>query len=210
MDRQLEVADDFLNDLIEIDLLPASLAAAAELERELRARVREQARLIGFPELLTRRARVQLREILHDEPHRELEQRVKERTAELSYALTQLRQFSAHAHSVREEERKRIAQELHDSTAQHLAAINLNLMALVGASNSIEQRSDLIAEIRRSLGAAMDELRIFTYLLYPQELAQRGRVGQAGLPERADQDRCFHVPLPSYVTFGASRGSMAR
>jgi signal transduction histidine kinase/ABC-type uncharacterized transport system substrate-binding protein len=76
--------------------------------------------------------------------------------------------------NIQDEERKRIAQELHDSTAQHLAAINLNLMALVGARNSVEQRAQIFAEIRRSLAAAMKEMRTFTYLLYPQELAQRG------------------------------------
>ena len=76
--------------------------------------------------------------------------------------------------SIQDEERKRIAQELHDSTAQHLAAINLNLMALVGARNSVDQRAQIFADIRRSLAAAMKEMRTFTYLLYPQELAQRG------------------------------------
>jgi len=76
--------------------------------------------------------------------------------------------------NIQDEERKRIAQELHDSTAQHLAAINLNLMALVGARNSVDQRAQIFGEIRRSLAAAMKEMRTFTYLLYPQELAQRG------------------------------------
>lgn len=76
--------------------------------------------------------------------------------------------------NIQDEERKRIAQELHDSTAQHLAAINLNLMALVGARNSVEQRAQIFGDIRRSLAAAMKEMRTFTYLLYPQELAQRG------------------------------------
>ncbi len=76
--------------------------------------------------------------------------------------------------SIQDEERKRIAQELHDSTAQHLAAINLNLMSLASPRYSGEQRAYLFAEIRRSLTAAMNELRTFTYLLYPQELAHRG------------------------------------
>lgn len=76
--------------------------------------------------------------------------------------------------NIQDEERKRIAQELHDSTAQHLAAINLNLMALVGARNSVDQRAQIFGDIRRSLAAAMKEMRTFTYLLYPQELAQRG------------------------------------
>ena len=55
--------------------------AAAELERELRARVREQARLIALAELLARRARMQLREVLRDHPHRELNRPANARCA---------------------------------------------------------------------------------------------------------------------------------
>ncbi len=57
----------------------------------------------------------------------ELELRVIERTAELSTALVQLRQFSAHAHSVREEERKRIAREIHDELGSLLVALKLDV-----------------------------------------------------------------------------------
>lgn len=57
----------------------------------------------------------------------ELEQRVKERTAELSSALAQVRRFSAHAHSVREEERKRIAREIHDELGSLLVALKLDV-----------------------------------------------------------------------------------
>lgn len=75
---------------------------------------------------------------------------------------------------IQDEERQRIAQELHDSTAQHLAAINLNFMALRANGHSIEQGATLFADIQGSLVAAMNELRTFTYLLYPQELAHGG------------------------------------
>lgn len=57
----------------------------------------------------------------------ELELRVVERTAELSAALVQLRQFSAHAHSVREEDRKRIAREIHDELGSLLVALKLDV-----------------------------------------------------------------------------------
>lgn len=79
--------------------------------------------------------------------------------------------------SIQDEERQRIGQELHDSTAQHLAAINLNLMALRSTCHSIEQGAPLFADIQSSLMAAMNELRTFTYLLYPQELGHGGLQG---------------------------------
>lgn len=89
-------------------------------------------------------------------------------------AQKEARVLSQRILSIQDEERQRIAQELHDSTAQHLTAINLNLMAVSGICRSIAQGAPLFAEIRQSLVAAMNELRTFTYLLYPQELAQRG------------------------------------
>ena len=82
--------------------------------------------------------------------------------------------------SIQDEERQRIAQELHDSTAQHLAAINLNLMALRGASNPAEKTVPLFADIQGSLIAAMNELRTFTYLLYPQEISRDGLLETLG------------------------------
>jgi PAS domain S-box-containing protein len=74
---------------------------------------------------------------------------------------------------IQEEERQRIAQELHDSTAQHLAAIGLNLMAVRG-SNSPRQRAKIFDDLESSLEEAAKELRTFTYLLYPPALATDG------------------------------------
>jgi PAS domain S-box-containing protein len=66
--------------------------------------------------------------------HDELEQRVAERTRELSGALEQLarsydrlRQLSAHLETVREEERTRIAREIHDELGSVLVALKLDL-----------------------------------------------------------------------------------
>jgi len=53
----------------------------------------------------------------------ELERRVEERTAELEKANKELRQIPSKLISVQEEERKRLASELHDSIGQTLAAV---------------------------------------------------------------------------------------
>ena len=55
--------------------------------------------------------------------HRELERRVEERTAELEKANKELRQIPSKLIAVQEEERKRLASELHDSIGQTLAAV---------------------------------------------------------------------------------------
>ncbi|MCZ2497807.1 PAS domain S-box protein [Xylophilus sp. Kf1] len=56
-----------------------------------------------------------------------LEQRVAERTAELTAALEQLRALSAWTDSVREEERTRIAREIHDELGSLLVALKMDL-----------------------------------------------------------------------------------
>ena len=57
----------------------------------------------------------------------ELESRVEERTQELSAALEQLRELSAHAERVREEERTRIAREVHDELGSLLVALKMDV-----------------------------------------------------------------------------------
>lgn len=59
--------------------------------------------------------------------HAELEQRVSDRTEALSDALSQLRQLSAYTHSVREEERTRIAREVHDELGSLLVALKMDV-----------------------------------------------------------------------------------
>ena len=59
--------------------------------------------------------------------HAVLEQRVSERTHELSEALQQLRELSAYTHTVREEERTRIAREVHDELGSLLVALKMDV-----------------------------------------------------------------------------------
>ncbi|CAN5711388.1 hypothetical protein BH09PSE5_BH09PSE5_50720 [soil metagenome] len=57
----------------------------------------------------------------------ELEQRVEERTVELSGALGQLRELSAYLETVREQERTRIAREIHDELGSLLVALKMDV-----------------------------------------------------------------------------------
>lgn len=59
--------------------------------------------------------------------HEELEQRVAARTAELSSALEQLRDLSAHVETVRENERTRIARDVHDELGSLLVALKMDV-----------------------------------------------------------------------------------
>ena len=75
---------------------------------------------------------------------------------------------------LQDEERRRIANELHDSTAQHLVAIGLNLMRIRADAAGGTKSLDILDEIERSLDEATKELRTFTYLLHPPELQREG------------------------------------
>jgi two-component system NarL family sensor kinase len=75
--------------------------------------------------------------------------------------------------ALQDEERRLIANELHDSTAQHLMAIGLNLMR-VRADTVGAETLNILDEIDRSLEEASKELRAFTYLLHPPDLQREG------------------------------------
>jgi PAS domain S-box-containing protein len=92
-----------------------------------------------------------------------------------NYKIAQLeaKHLSQRVLSIQDDERQRIAQDLHDSTSQHLAAIGLNLIALKGAIGSCS----VLEDIENSLEEASKELRTFTYLLHPPALADDGLIG---------------------------------
>ncbi len=56
-----------------------------------------------------------------------LEKQVADRTQDLSEALINVRNLSAHLHSIREEERTRIAREIHDELGSLLIALKLDV-----------------------------------------------------------------------------------
>lgn len=76
--------------------------------------------------------------------------------------------------ALQENERQRIADELHDSTAQHLTAVALNIMKLKLKLPPQERHSELFKEIETSVQEGSKELRTFTYLLHPPKLDEHG------------------------------------
>ena len=76
--------------------------------------------------------------------------------------------------ALQDEERRRIANELHDSTTQHLVAISLNLMRLRAHTAVKAETLNIVDEIDGSLQEAIKELRAFTYLLQQPDLQTEG------------------------------------
>lgn len=79
-----------------------------------------------------------------------LEQRVGERTQALSEALEQLRELSAYTHTVREEERTRIAREVHDELGSLLVALKMDVGWLDKRLGEQQQREPLAAQTMRA------------------------------------------------------------
>jgi two-component system, NarL family, sensor histidine kinase UhpB len=82
--------------------------------------------------------------------------------------------IAARAMNAEEKERKRIARELHDDTAQYLAALLIRLRLL--KSTNQEARDAAIDEFRMEIGEALERIRRFARGLRPPALDELGLV----------------------------------
>jgi PAS domain S-box-containing protein len=89
---------------------------------------------------------------------------------EATQAQRELSEVAERLLEVQEEERRRIAQELHDSTSQHLVALSFGLSALRRGRATAETLEDMGQE----LSEAIREVRTLSYLLHPPTLAKEG------------------------------------
>jgi signal transduction histidine kinase len=88
-----------------------------------------------------------------------------------------LRQLSTRLLQLQDEERRRLGRELHDSLAQSVLAVNLNLAQAAGAMASLDEKSrHALAEARRVLQEMSREIRTLSYLLHPPLLDELGLV----------------------------------
>jgi signal transduction histidine kinase len=71
-------------------------------------------------------------------------------------------------------ERRRIARELHDSTAQLLAALSINLGRLRDSGLEPDRRTQVLSEAIDLAAACSTEIRTVTYLLHPPLLDEVG------------------------------------
>jgi PAS domain S-box-containing protein len=106
----------------------------------------------------------------------ELELRVAERTRELSAALRQVRELSAHAHSVREDERTRIAREIHDELGSLLVALKLDVNWMSGRVADREPVARKCASMNRLIELAVDNVGRIITDLRPSILDHQGLI----------------------------------
>jgi PAS domain S-box-containing protein len=109
------------------------------------------------------------------EARQELAQRVKERTIELSRANQGLRELSARLLQLQDEERRRIARELHDSVGQMLAAISMNIALVKSESDRLSPVvSRAVLDNEHMIQQITREIRTISHLLHPPLLDEAG------------------------------------
>ena len=107
--------------------------------------------------------------------HTELERKVQERTTELSRANENLRELSGHLQQLRDEERRQIARELHDSVGQLLAAMSMNIAALQAQSHKLDSAgARAVSENSALVQQIGKEIRTISHLLHPPLLDVAG------------------------------------
>jgi signal transduction histidine kinase len=135
----------------------------------------------------------------------ELEHKVQERTRELYIASQELRELSARILQAQDEERRRLARELHDGVGQLLAAASMEVANLSDGKESLVVHGETsIGGLQSLIAQVNQDIRTMSYLLYPPLLdevglrsaladyvhgfAQRSRI-QVGLDVPADLKR---------------------
>jgi two-component system sensor histidine kinase UhpB len=102
-------------------------------------------------------------------------QELRRRNAEILQQSDQLRDLSGRLMFAQDDERRRIARDLHDSAGQHLAALGMGLARIqddakrdpARLSESIKDAQDLIQDLTQ-------EIRTTSYLLHPPMLDESG------------------------------------
>ena len=141
--------------LLERPLRPATLVSAvrsALVARQRQYEIRDHLREREAAEQALRRA------------HDLLETQVEQRT-------NALRALSARLMRVQDEERRRIARELHDSLGQYLAAAKINLDVLSSEKND---GAGYLREAQNLIDRAISDTRTLSHLLHPPLLDEAG------------------------------------
>lgn len=120
--------------------------------------------------------------------HDELEQKVEERTHQLAETVEalqsemqvrerteqQLRELSARLLRLQDEERRRVARDLHDSTGQTLTALKMSLASLEVLVAGIPNAPKLLSDLDALADQALQEIRTTSHLLHPPLLDEVG------------------------------------
>jgi signal transduction histidine kinase len=129
----------------------------------------------------------------------DLEERVQHRTSELASANHNLGELSARLLRLQDEERRRIARELHDSVGQTLAALSMNLASVGAEIERLAKTATTIADSTALVNDMSSDIRTISYLLHPPLLDEAGLWSALtwyvkGFSERSKIDVDLRIP----------------
>ena len=108
-----------------------------------------------------------------------LEQSIRENTTNLERLVEErteaLRQLSSRLMRMQDEERRRIARELHDSLGQELAAAKMTVDGILN-QNSVSSKDQSAVDASQSIDRALQQVRTMSHLLHPPLLDEVGLV----------------------------------
>jgi len=136
------------------------------------------------------------------EAHEKLEQKVLERTAALNAANANLGELSGQLQKLRDEERRQIARELHDSIGQLLAALAMNLAVVQRQADSLDSAgARAVSENAAMVDQISREIRTISHLLHPPLLDAAGLASALrwyvdGFSERSQIRVDLQIPEP--------------
>ena len=135
---------------------------------------------------------------------------LEQRTTELLKQSEDIRNLSAQLLQIQDEERRRIARELHDSAGQTLTVLAMSLAQLAEQAKTKAPEMSVQAETSEKIVQQLQqEIRTASYLLHPLLLDERGltsalRWYMDGIKERTSLDVSLDVP----ADFGRIHGEL--
>ena len=147
----------------------------AKVARGLRALLSERRRTFGMAYVLdtpegVRWRRLRIDRFQHGHALRLIV--LQEDVTEVARAQAALRETSERLLTIQDEERQRIAVELHDSTSQHLVALGLGVTRLRRMLDGAAE--PVLDDMSGSIAEALKEIRVLSYLLNPPNLERDG------------------------------------
>ncbi len=136
-----------------------------------------------------------------------LEQSIRDNAAELERLVdsrtTELRRLSGRLMTMQDEERRRIAREIHDGLGQELAAAKMILDGIL-AKDASPSKQRAAGDASQLMDRAIQQVRSISHLLHPPLLDEVGLVSALrwfleGLSERSGIDLRLEVEPPDLV-----------
>src|SRR5208337_4222237 len=118
----------------------------------------------------------------------------------LKRAESAVRRLSGRLLQVRDDERRRLARDLHDSLGQTLTAVKMNLSYLARDTSHLDERGrNALQESKELIDTGLKEVRTISHLLHPPMLDEVGllpaiRWYVTGLAERSGIDVQMDLP----------------